>query len=435
MEPTDLARWWLQFNDPMLSRLVEDALLANHSIGAALGSLAQARAVRDVAAAGLWPVVGSSASAQRNRGNDQSASSFRAGFDAGWELDVFGAIRQSVNAADANVIASNASLGDVQVSVAAEVALNYITVRTTQVRMQIASNSLATQLETLQITHWRLQAGLVSTLEDEQALTASEQTRAQLPTLQTQLSQAQYALALLTGRSPLSLVSALTVEANPAADATKLPMLREAIVPDIPVNTLRHRPDVRAAEASVQAAMARLAQADAARMPDFRLSGSLGLSALTVGALHDSSALVAALLASVSLPLLDGGLSRAQVHAQEAALKTAGANYLTALFSALKDVEDALVALRSDQLRLGSFQAAQGSARIAAQLARERYASGLVDFQTVLDTQRTELATRDGAASAAASVATDQVRLFKALGGGWHNEPAQTPQTNTAALF
>lgn len=417
---TDLAQWWQRFNDPLLTALVARALQANTTVRGAQAALQQARALRNVSAAGLGPTLGSSASAQRGTsGGNSTGNSFRVGLDASWELDVFGANRSALQGADATAFASAASLGDVQRSIAAEVALAYITLRVSELRLVIANDNLALQLETLQITDWRLQAGLVSSLEAEQARAAAEQTRAQLPALQITLEQTRHALAVLTGQPPAALAEVLSAPGT-------LPEAPAELAAALPVDTLRQRPDVRAAEFQVSAAWSRVAQADAARLPNFRLGGSLGLSALTLGALTSGASVVSSLLASVSLPLFDGGASAAQVRAQQAALDQAKTGYEAAVLTALQEVEDALAALRGDRERLARLQLAAQAAANAALLARQRYGSGLVDFQTVLDTQRTQLSTQDSVASAAASVSTDHVRLYKALGGGWQPEAVQT---------
>jgi len=277
-------------------------------------------------------------------------------------------------------------------------------------------------LQTLQLTDWRAQAGLLSTLEVEQARAASAQTQAQLPALQTAIAQTGHALAVLTGQPPAALAALV---ATPAP----VPQARSDLALSLPAETLRQRPDVRAAEQQVLAAAGRVAQADAARYPSFRLGGSLGLNALTLGALSSTAALASTLLAGVNWTLWDGGAARAQVQAQQAALEQAQASYRGTVLTALKDVEDALVALRGDRERAARLQQAATAATQAARLARQRYDSGLVDFQTVLETQRTQLSTQDSLATATADISADHVRLFKALGGGWtpDEQPAQTP--------
>ena len=395
---TPLAQWWQRFNDPQLTQLVTQTLQSNTSLRSAQASLQQARAQVDVQSAGLLPSVGTSASAQRSRASNNTGSSFQAGFDASWEPDVFGRLRSGVSASAADAQAAEASLADVQVSLAAETAVNYIELRGLQQRLAIARSNLASQQETLQITQWRLQVGLTTSLVAEQARAAAEQTAAQIPVLESSLAQSRHSLAVLTGQAPLALDGLL-------ADSVAVPQPAQDLALAIPAETLRQRPDVRAAEA--------------ARYPDFRISGSLGLRALTVGALTNGSSIASALLASVSMPLMDGGAARAQVRVQEAALEQARVGYEASVLTALKDVEDALVALRGDRERLVRLQAAADAAGNAALLAQQRYSSGLIDFQSVLETQRTLLSTQVSVAATVASISADHVRLYKALGGGW----------------
>jgi len=419
---SSLATWWLRFNDPVLINLVTQALQANTSVNSAQAALRQARALRDVAAAGLLPSLGISASAQRSTAgssNSTSTNSFKTGLDASWEIDIFGANRSALNASEATAQASEASLGDVQVSIAAETALNYITLRGAQTRLAIAEHNLTIQLETLQITQWRQQAGLISELEVEQARASTEQTRALIPIIQTNIQQTRHALAVLTGQPPASLLSVLEA-------ASPIPQAANDLAFSTPADTLRQRPDVRAAEHQVTAAMARVTQADAERMPNFKLGGSLGLNALTLGALGNGSAVVSMLLAGVTMPIFDGGAGIAQVKAQQAALDQARFNYKAVILTALKDVENALVALRGDRERLSRLQLAADAASNAALMARQRFDSGIVDFQVVLDTQRTQFTTQEGVAGASIDVSADHVRLYKAFGGGW------LPDTNSA---
>ncbi len=407
------AAWWQRFDDPLLTGLVTQALQANTSVLGAQSALRQARALRDVAAAGLQPRVNASGSAQHGTsGGNSTGNVFRFGLDASWELDLFGAQRSALATSEATARASAASLGDVQVSVAAEVALTYIGLRNAQARQAIARDNLASQLQTLQITVWRAQAGLLSELQVQQARTASAQTQAQLPALQTAIEQSAQALAVLTGQAPGALAALVT---TPAA----VPRPDGDLALGLPADTVRQRADVRAAEQQVLAASGRVAQADAARYPSFSLGGSLGLSALTLGGLGHAAAVASTLLAGVSLPVWDGGAARAQVQAQRAALDQARSAYRGAVLAALKDVEGALVALRDDRERHARLQQAAEAATAAATLSRHRFSAGLVDFQTVLDTQRSQLATQDSLASVQAELSADQVRLYKALGGGW----------------
>lgn len=416
----NLAQWWQQLGDAQLTGLIDQALQAHTSMRGARAAVAQARALRDVQAAGLLPALDASGSAQRSRSHGSTGSSFQLGLDASWEPDLFGRTASGVRASDADLLAAESGVAAAQVALAAEVAVNYINLRSQQQRLSIAERNLAAQRETAQITRWRVQAGLANSVAEQQARTIVEQTAAQLPTLQAGMAQSRHALAVLTGQPPAALDQALDASApvpQPPADLALA----------FPADTLRQRPDVCQAELRVRAAWERVAQAEAQRLPSLRLGGTLGLQALSLGALTGGGASVASLLAGVSLPVFDGGALRAQVRVQQAALEQARLGYEAAVLAALKDVEDALVALQGERARLARLSAAAEAAGNAAELAQHQYTSGLVDFQTVLDTQRTLLAAQDGVAGSTASVATDHVRLYKALGGGWQVSQGQEP--------
>ena len=412
-----LARWWHQFDDPTLATLVERALASGTSVRTAQAALDQARALRDAQSASLLPAVSASGSAQRARPAGGDASNrFQAGLDASWELDVFGRNRSGLDAAEAEALAAREALAAAQVSLAAEVGLAYVDWRGLQTRLDIARRNLDAQRQTLEIARWRVQAGLATSIEVEQARAAVEQTAAQIPALESSLAQVRNALAVLTGRPPGGLDTAI---AAALAARQPVPQAPSTLAVSLPADTLRQRPDVRRAEARLAAALARVSQADAARMPSFRLSGSLGLSALTLGGLGGSAALLNSLFAGLSLPVFDGGALDAQLRAQQAAYTQARIDYEATVLAALAEVEDALVALAADRERLVRQQNAAEAAANAALLAQNRYESGLIDFQVVLDTQRTLLSTQDSVAATVASLGADHVRLYKALGGGW----------------
>jgi outer membrane protein TolC len=315
------------------------------------------------------------------------------------------------------VQAAQARLGAAQSQVAQAVALDYITLRSAQVRLLIAEDNLASQLETLQITRWRNQAGLIGAVEVEQAVVAAGQTRAQLPPLQVTLESALHSLAVQVGQAPASLGALL----RPAAT---VPQAAEGLAPGTPLETLDLRPQVRAAKFDVEQALARADQARAARLPSLALSANLGVGAATLEALSSSAALVAALALSVATPLLDGGAGEARVNVQESALVQAQASYRAARLSALREVEDAMSALRADREHLLLLQQLALSASSAASLAQQRFGAGLVDFQIVLETQRSLLSIQNNLALSWADVSIDQVRLYSALGGGWNPNAA-----------
>ena len=419
-DPALLAEWWQQFDDAALASLVAGALAGNLDLATAQARLREARARRGLAGAQLGPSVDASASASVARagggnGSGGNVERYGAGFDAGWELDVFGGLRRGVEAADADVAAGVASLRDAQVSLVAEVALNYVDLRLAERRLAVAEGSLAARSETYDIVRWRREAGLVSELDVALARTDLETTLANLPLLRTAAAEARNRLAVLLGRAPGTLRGRL--------EATAVVTLAgESVAVGIPAATLRQRPDVRAAERLVAARTARLGQAMAARYPSFRLSGSVGLEALTLSALGDASAGTRSLLGSVTAPIFDAGRIRAGIEIQDALLEQAELGYRTAVLAALEDVENALVALANASERRAKLAAAAESARATLQIAEQRYASGLSDFLSVLESQRTLLNLDEQFAGSTGALATAQIRLFKALGGGWSTE-------------
>lgn len=413
----DLSRWWDRLEEPVLSELIKEALAGSLDLRSAQARLRRARALRAVAGAERFPTVSVSASTRRAKSSEEAGSGstgelYDAGFDARWEPDIFGGVRRGIEAAQADLEASEAGLQNTRVSLTAEVALNYVEARNFQGRLGIARSSFQTQNETYRITGWRAQAGLVGALDVEQARTQLEQTRAQIPNLETGFAQAEHRLAVLLGRAPGSLRERL-------AEPRLVPVLPARVAVGIPADTLRQRPDVRAAERTLAAETARIGQAEANRYPALTLSGSIGLEALSLDALAGSSAVAHSIAASLAAVIFDGGRMRQQVEAQSAVAEQALAAYEAAILAALEDVENALVALDNSARRGEALSAAATAARQAAQLARQRYESGLIDFLTVLDTQRTLLSVEDSLAASRAESTSALIRLYKALGGGW----------------
>lgn len=410
---SDVGAWWLRFADPTLAGLVESALNGNIDVQKAGATLERAVALRDVAAAGLSATVGYSASAQRNfTGDATAANNLQVGINAGWNPDVFGAQRRELDANNANLQAVLAQWGSVQDGVASGVALNYVVLRSGQARLTIAQKNLVSQRDTLQIAQWRNQAGLIGAVEVEQALAAAQQTNAQLPLLEQSIARTLHALAVQTGQPPAALYAWLSTPAPLPVASVNLQLLT-------PAATLLVRPDVMAAQYQVAGAIADVDQARARRYPALNLSANLGAGAASVAALSSSSALLAGVAMSLAGPLFDGGALQAQVRVARAALALARANYRGMQLTALQDVEDALVSLRTDRARVEQLEGVVAASERAAVMARQRFASGLVDFQIVLETQRSQLAAQDAKAQADASVSSDQIRLYSALGGGW----------------
>ena len=417
-----LARWWQQLGDPLLDELIDAALAGSPDLRLARARLRQARAGRDQAASGLWPSLSASAGASRNLdaaapGGQSGPTLYDAGFDARWEVDVFGATRQGIEAADADRAASEASLRSTRVSLVSEVALNYVEVRSYQRRTTIAQDNLKSQAETLEITDWRYQAGLATSIEVEQARTSLEQTRASIPDLTVAQAAAENRLAVLLGRSPGALRERL-------APARTLPELPAAIATGIPADVLRQRPDLVAAERTLAAETARTGQRQAKRFPSLNLGASFGWQAYGFAALGGTATLARAVSGALAATLFDGGRLRSDVEIQSAIQEQALIAYQASVLAALEEIENALASYAAGRERVEARRAAAAAARNAALLSRDLYQSGLTDFQTVLNTDRTRLSTEDALATAEAGMRTSLIRLYKALGGGWDRTAA-----------
>lgn len=419
-QPVDaetLSRWWETFGDEQLTALIRAAVEGNHDVRTALSRVREARATVRSTGTQLQPTADASGSARRSgSGSDAGAGgtqSYSLGIDASWELDVFGGIRSTVDAARATAEARMADLQDVLVSLTAEVALDYIDIRSLQRRIEIARSNVDLQQQTLEITRFRIQAGLATDLDEQQALSNVESTRAQIASLESQRAQSTHALAILLGRPPAGL-DAEFAEPRPIPEA---PL--EATL-GVPADTLRRRPDVRSAERQLAAQAQQVNAARADLYPSFRLAGSIGLESLSLAKLILPGASVWTANPSVSTKLFDRRQLRENLLVQSERETQAAVNYESAVLRALQEVEDSLAALAQEQVRRGHLADAASATRQAADLSLQLYSSGLRDFRDVLDAQRSLLSVQDSLTSSGAAASSDLVRLFKALGGGWN---------------
>jgi len=417
-----LVDWWSQFDDATLTQLIEQALASNNDIAAAKGRLRSARAALDAAQGARLPSVNARGSVSRQDNIDGLSraetvdgvlitdENYAIGIDASWEADIFGRLRGTAEAASAGVRGSEASLFDVQRVITAEIALNYVNLRDAQARLQLAQANLDIQRENLQLAQWRNQAGLGSELDVEQARTAVGQTTAALPVLRLTIATAIHQIDVLSGRPPGSSASALSPHAA-------LPIPPEIIDVGLPADLLQRRPDVLSAQEALESEVIRIGVAQADLYPALRLSGSIDTSSDSIGNLFDSS--LGSLVAGVTAPIFQGGQIRARIEQQKGSADTALANYRSTVLTALLDVESALQSAKAARERELALAEAEQSALISLQLAEIRYRVGEVDFQTLLDTQRSVLTVQDSRASASAARSTAAIQLFKALGGGW----------------
>lgn len=423
-----LARWWRRLGDPQLDQLIDEALAGSTDLRLAQARLRQARAARTQAASAYFPTVTASAGASRSK-NAAAVSAmpvrtlYDAGFDASWEIDLFGGTRRAVEAAGADLEASEAELNDTRVSLVAEVAQNYVDLRSNQRRLQIARDNLKGQSETLQLTEWRNQAGLASSSDVEQARTNREQTRAGIPDLEVGLAAAENRLAVLLGRNPGALRARL-------AEPKALPEVPAGVASGIPADVLRQRPDLIAAERKLAAETARVGQQLAQRFPSLSLGGSFGWQSYALGALGGSASLMRAVSGALAATLFDGGRLRSAVEIRSAVQEQALVSYESSVLLALEEVENALVAHAAARERIAARRAAAEAARNAALLARRMYESGLADFQKLLETERTLLSAEDNLATAEASQLSSLIKLYKALGGGWEQPAQAAPESD-----
>ncbi len=414
----DLSRWWENFDDPLLTRLIAEASAGNLDLAVSSARLAQARESLVQARAGLVPNAGASGSANRSIGPGNDTTRFSVGADASWEVDLFGRIRRGVEAAGADAEGAWYDREALRAAIAAEVAGNYIEARLAQERLALARDTLAISDDNLQIAQWRVQAGLASSLDSEQARGARASTAASIPNIENNFTSATYRLAVLTGRAPGALTAELT-EARP------IPRGPAEIATGIPADTLRQRPDIRAAERSLAAATARVGVAEAQLYPGLRLSGSIGTAAFSLGGLF--SAITGSILGGIDQTLFDGGRLRSQLRSQQAATEASLASYRQSVLTGLEDVENALLALNAARARQAEFAIALDAATNSAILARVQYRSGLTDFRTLLDAERSLLSARDGMANSRGDEARAIVQLYRALGGGW--DASAAPET------
>jgi NodT family efflux transporter outer membrane factor (OMF) lipoprotein len=419
-EPADLSHWWDQFNDPLLTRLIGEASASNLDLAVASTRLVQARESLVQARAGLVPEAGASASVGRTFGSGDNHTTFSVGADASWEVDLFGRIRRGIEAAGADAEGVYYDREALRVAIAGELATNYIQARLTQERLALARDTLAIADDNLQIAQWRVQAGLASSLDSEQARAARAQVAATIPSLEQNFASATYRIAVLTGRAPGTLTAELS-------QVKPVPRGPHDVAAGIPADTLRQRPDVRSSERALAAATARIGVAEAQLYPALRLSGNIGTSAFSLGGLFNS--VTGGILGGLTQTLFDGDRLRSQLRSQQAATEGALASYRQSVLTALEDVENALAALNAARQRQVEFTTALDAANNSAILARIQYRSGLTSFDQLLDAERSLVSARDGLASSRADESLALVQLYRALGGGW--DPNTSPDIGT----
>lgn len=414
------AQWWKAFNDPVLDGLIAQALAGNLDIKIAVARVAEARALFKDARLDQLPrvtadgtYVKSDQQQPGSNGQRVESETYQAGFDAGWEIDLFGRVRRGVESARAEAGAAQADLRDAQVTIAAEVARTYLELRGAQARLAVATRNLDTQRETLRLTQVRYNAGAGSPIDVASAQARLNATEAAIPALITAEKRANYRLCVLTGQRPGALDAALA-----ARQAEVTPLIAALPIGDA-ADLLRRRPDVQAAERRLAAQTAQVGVATADLFPRVRVTGFVGFLSGTASGFGDSASQAWSVAPSVTWPALDLGGARQRLKAAEARNDAALANYDQTVLAALEDLENALVGYRQQQAQLVSLTNQAAASRRAAELARIQYKEGGIDFLVLLDAERTLLAAEDSLTVAETGVNTNVVAIYKALGGGW----------------
>lgn len=435
-EPIELSRWWQAFGDPLLDRLIERAYHQNLTLQIAGLRILEARAQMGIAVGNFYPQtqnVGATLAAtglSKNAANTSSGLDFNYidaafGFNANWEIDLWGKFRRGIEASFANLEGTVANYDDVLVSLTADVANTYVLIRTYQSRLKVARENMKIQERTLQIADTQFKGGLVTELDVQQARNLLASTQASIPPLEAGLRRGQNALAILLGTLPAEVQEIL-------GGPGPIPVAPAEVAVGIPAELLRRRPDIRLAERLVAAQSPLVGVAQADLYPHFALFGTIGFrasnAAVTAAGFPGGSSLLD-ILSSNSLEYFAGpsftwnifnyGQIKNRVRVEDARLEQAAVNYRNTVLKAFQEVEDGLVGfLKANDAKQFQSEAVKAAKR-SVDISLRQYGEGLVDYQRVLDTERALAAAQDALLSATGSVAANLIDVYRALGGGW----------------
>jgi len=417
-----IERYWIGFDDPLLSGLIDDALSHNKDLSIAAANLQAARAAKRLAGFDQYPTATFEGGYSYNLDSQQQLPGIDArdrhfdtalaGFEGLWELDLFGRVRRNVEAARADVGASAATLQDARVSVIAEVARNYFILRGLQDQLTLTERNADNQFRSLKLTRTRLEAGRGNELDTSRAEAQWQTTLSSIPTLQASIATTRYRLSVLTGQQP----TALDEQLSPQAPLPGLPDLNAV---GTPKDLLRRRPDIRVAERRLAAATARVGVAVGDLFPKVTLLGNVGYSAPAFGNFGQTGAQFYSIGPSITWAAFDLGRVRARISSAKDETDAALGAYESAVLGALEDTEDALVNYGHSQARTEALRVAAAASDKAADLANKRFEGGLIDFLEVLDAERTSLSADLLLSQSRTDAATSLVAVYKALGAGW----------------
>ena len=449
-EPID-PKWWKVFNDPTLTSLETRLVTGNFDLRVSAERLAEARAQYGVAEAGLYPTLSANtnyerqqvskrgeltlaqpsgpafgASGSKNTAIFQPFDLYQAGFDASWEIDLWGGVRRQIESAAAQVQATEEQRRDTLVTASAELARDYVDLRGAQRKLAITQENLKSQQQSLGLTRQRAAGGLTTDLDVANAAADVSATAAQIPPLQQQIDQLTNAIALLLGEPPGTLQAEL---ATPEA----IPPVPPRVPVGLPSDLARRRPDIRRAEAQLHSTTADIGVATAAFYPSISLSGSLALQSVQFAQLFGPQAITYGLGPTLSIPLFEGGKLTRTLELKKADQREAALTYQKTVLGALHEVDNALTAYSTEQARRDQLQTAVNQNRRALSLAQERYQQGVADFLEVLIAQRGLLAAEQQLSDSTTTISTNLVQLYKSLGGGWETALPDTPPTTQQA--
>jgi NodT family efflux transporter outer membrane factor (OMF) lipoprotein len=431
----DLQTWWTLLDDPVLDSLIDRSTQGNLNLRIAVARIVEARAQLGIASGQYWPAFEAVGAYSYSRTSENGPGSglglggntsnlYNLGIDATWEIDAFGRIKRSVESAEASMQASFENFRDLQVTLYGEIALNYILVRSLQERIAYVSQNIDLQRKTLQLTKDRRAAELVPALDVSQAELNLASTEAAVPALQIQLTQSINRLAVLIGTSPGTLQAELE-------DIKPIPDGPDEVLAGLPTELLRQRPDIRRAERQLAAQTAQIGVAKAALYPTFSLSGTFAFEAEKISDLGSWGSRTFNIVPAVRWNIFDGNRIRSNILVQEARTEQLLLQYEQTVLSALEEVEGAMVAYLQEKQRAAALLRSVTASRKSVELVDTLYKNGLVNFQNVLDMQRSLAAQEDQLATSQGQVTQNLVRVYKALGGGW-SHPATEPSNTTS---
>jgi multidrug efflux system outer membrane protein len=439
-QPIQIERWWTTFNDPILDSLIKRSIALNLDVQSAAERIREVRASLGIATSNIFPtanavgsysrsfsaakgstvVTGTGSGATVTNVGSKPHDFFQAGFDATWELDLFGGLRRSIEAANYNLQAAEEDRRNVLITVLGEVATDYIALRGFQQEIAIADENLVSQVHTAEVTRRKVEGGLTTELDVANAEAQIATTRSQIAGFQSLAQQEIYALSVLLGQEPLALAEELS-------PPQQIPITPPVVPVGLPSELLRRRPDIRRAERQFAAATAGIGVATAQLFPQFSLTGTLTVQGSQFKALGNLGNRFWSFGPSVTWPIFDAGRIWSNIEVQNSVQAQALLTYRSAVLVALQDVENQLTAYSQEQQRRAALADAVAFNQKAVTIARQRYDQGLTDFLNVLVAEQSLYGTQDALVQSNRTVGTDLVALYKALGGGWEiGEPSIT---------